>query len=871
MMMLRIRRILLSMTMILTVAFAESALASDFQGKYIQGNGDAATLQRIDQSFQFFHANPDVPNVTMIYRSDWNAFEEGAGWGAWWIQNSYGCAYASSPFLLPCYRTAMQNSLDLHWNNQGDGVHKGKGLSPGHLVYDLIAPDGALGDCATPTTIIYKQGDGNVAIHDWFYEGTAAGVIMQAEMLLTTRDRDALAKYLPKMDRACNHIETARDPSNNLFLVGPSSNLLAPSYGGIKQADGTFGKGYLTGLSVTYLGAAERMVELYKLAGDTAKQAEYQHRVDITRKSLDLLKTKGDQGDYFVKSIEKTDDGLGKKHGVVGQKEFGYLDGVTNVDALALRTTDPATSLSVYNTIAANPIRPFDFLMNNAEGLDDTYANYGGTELKHFLRYGQWVNGGCWSTVEGRAILAYAQVGKFDDIARSADRAMNWAKDFRMDAPFSQFGENTNNPWSDTGPHHTGGTSVMIDNFAIPAATIRGLFDYDYRADRLILRPRVPGEITKYEQKEPIYFGDKRIYLTCLNGGPNVTSVTVNGVATKVSSPTEAVLFYNSLPAQAHVQITTDGGWPESTLPAKEPGTYTVTAPVPLSASLRTPYGELKTMSRTLADREDVEYEKSFVNEALAAINAWQISCSTDRGPGIYRPMTPEKVNAINTVYHNAAITMYRGFANAAKQSSLGSLWNSIVARTATAEMQKVNATDDSSHFAPSSDDLANQGTATLSGISGSETKILNDGKMNDAYVPSEGDQLIIKLDTSANKNGYDISKIISYSASDRDCITQNYDIDVKQIGSTEWTPVFSGYDLGRDVQEAFDKDNSGRELKVTVQDSTDNVLCTRVSRVRFTFHDTNGFHATGGAKTAYREIDLIGKASVSRFLPPGQ
>ena len=49
----------------------------------------------------------------------------------------------------------------------------------------------------------------------------------------------------------------------------------------------------------------------------------------------------------------------------------------------------------------------------------------------------------------------------------------------------------------------------MIDNFAIPAATIRGLFDYEYRCDRLILRPRVPGSITEYVQKQPVRFGEK--------------------------------------------------------------------------------------------------------------------------------------------------------------------------------------------------------------------------------------------------------------------------------------------------------------------------------------------------------------------------
>ena len=59
----------------------------------------------------------------------------------------------------------------------------------------------------------------------------------------------------------------------------------------------------------------------------------------------------------------------------------------------------------------------------------------------------------------------------------------------------------------------------MIDNFAIPAATFRGLFDYEYRFDRLILRPRVPGAISEYVQKEPIRFGEKALYISCRNGG----------------------------------------------------------------------------------------------------------------------------------------------------------------------------------------------------------------------------------------------------------------------------------------------------------------------------------------------------------------
>ena len=98
---------------------------------------------------------------------------------------------------------------------------------------------------------------------------------------------------------------------------------------------------------------------------------------------------------------------------------------------------------------------------------------------------GCWVNGGVWGTVEGRAIMGYYRLNKADDVLKSATRAMKWAKDYRMDAPFTQRGENTHNLWSDSGGNQIGGVAVMVDNFAIPAATVRGLFEYIYKADRI--------------------------------------------------------------------------------------------------------------------------------------------------------------------------------------------------------------------------------------------------------------------------------------------------------------------------------------------------------------------------------------------------
>jgi len=470
------------------------------------------------------------------------------------------------------------------------------------------------------------------------------------------------------MERACDFIEKTRDPKNNLFLVGPACNLLAPSYGGVRQPDGTFGKGYLTGLSITYLAALDRMAELYKLKGDKEKLTLTEHRQKITRESLSqLMAPKG----YFVKSAEPG----GVQHGVLGQKQFAYLEGVANADAVALRVVDNKTSENIYSQIKAFPaIRPFDFLLTNAPGLDDTYVSWGnvaGKGIQGFYTYGDWVNGGVWGTVEGRAILMYYRLGKFEDIRRSATRAMRWAKDFRMDAPWSQRGENTSNPWSDAGKFHAGGVAVMVDNFAIPAATIRGLFDCEYRADRLILRPRIPGSIKQYTQKEPIRFGEKRLYLSCHNEGPKVKTVTVNGKEIIPESPDEVVLLYNELPVNATIEITTEGVWPEEAStaiypvkPSLSPKKVTnAQAPAELPESLKKPFAILSALKISLANEANAENERAFLEIAIRSFETYQVRASMDPGPGYYRPITAERKEGINQFYERTSLEMYNGFA----------------------------------------------------------------------------------------------------------------------------------------------------------------------------------------------------------------
>ena len=245
---------------------AAAAPAAPFEGTYFAGRGDADYLRLLDTCYQMLYPSAELQNIGMLYNPTWNGFVEGPTWGAWWVQNSYGPTYCGLPFFTEPYCTYVANSQDLWFSQMGDGKHASfKGW---------VGPDGCLCDAAAPGVIIFKQGDGRVDIHDWGMEFTAAGLLLQAEQLLISRDQKAIAHYLPMLRRCADFIETRRDPANNCFLAGPAGNLLAPSYAGYKKPDGTHDRAYLTGLSVTYIAGLDRLIELEKLAGraDEAQQ-----------------------------------------------------------------------------------------------------------------------------------------------------------------------------------------------------------------------------------------------------------------------------------------------------------------------------------------------------------------------------------------------------------------------------------------------------------------------------------------------------------------------------------------------------------------------------------------------------------------------
>ena len=497
-----------------------------YRGTYISGKGSAEKLELIDKSFSMLHSSPARPNLKMLYKSATDMFSEGFIWGnGWWIQNSYGFTMGAVPLLDEFWAHILQNSYDAFWKRIGDGKRIGADSgSPSQLVFSLCAPDGSLGDAVLDEGIVYRQGDGDFMSYDWFYEATAAGVNMQADMLLFDRRPEQIRKYLPLLQRSLNHVESTR-AENGLLLVGAASNLLAPSYGGSCDPEtGEVGKGYLTGLLITYSSALKKCIELMKMTGDTEGAAECQVRLDKNLAALPQLLT--EEG-YLAKSM----DLCGTLHGVYGAERYGYLEGVCNVDAIAWDIVSPETARSIYKKIASVPgIRSAGLLCNNYPHLDDTLMSYRNkTTGPHSLgwRSGDWVDGGCWATVEGRAILAYQKLGQYEDAFRAAGVCMRWADEYRQDAPFSQWGHNTNNPWQRESDDHSvceRPVAIMIDNFAPVTCLLRGLFDYTADADGLWIKPQIPDDITELTQHEPIRFGGCRLWLTYRGGNEPVTA-----------------------------------------------------------------------------------------------------------------------------------------------------------------------------------------------------------------------------------------------------------------------------------------------------------------------------------------------------------
>jgi hypothetical protein len=150
-----------------------------------------------------------------------------------------------------------------------------------------------------------------------------------------------------------------------------------------------------------------------------------------------------------------------------------------------------------------------------------------------------------------------------------------------MDNPLTKHGDEV---WFTQQPTH-----LTYDAFGPPAAMIRGLFEYLYKADRLILIPHVPPKVTRLEQKDSIRFGTKKVYLSTRGSG-HVSRVTVNGNVWTEHTEKDVTLPYELLPEESRVQIGLGVDAPGLSIAAKIVDLNERGEPVKLNAPVRQLY-----------------------------------------------------------------------------------------------------------------------------------------------------------------------------------------------------------------------------------------------------------------------------------------
>src|SRR5664280_539431 len=520
---------LLAKVLLFTVT---SAAQTGYDGRYFSGSGDTSYIELLDKAYRMMRPDAELENLSMLYKPEWNGFVEGPTWDMWWIQNSFGPTYTMLPFMDKVYQTFVLNSQNLWFDKIGDGKRKDRN--------GYVAPIGSLCDCASPGKVYFRQGDAQHRIHDWGYGFTAAGIILQSELLLIKRDMEAIHKYLPLLEQAAEFIDARRDPVKNIFLVGPAGNLLAPSYAGtgVKKDDGSYGKAYLAEISVNYIAGLDRLIELEKMAGRTDKVKLYKERRGKVKNGLKYFTT--DEG-YFIRSIDID----GTRHGVYGAPRHGYFETVPNHDAMAFRVADDKQAYKIYEKIASIPqLRPNKLILPNYPGYDDMY------QFNGLFVYGKWINGGHWTTCEARMQIGYYRVGAFKDAGEAFKKILRLAPMFRLDNNLTDFGAGLYQPNQPV--------NCVYDAWGAPGGFMRGLFEYIYKADGLEIHPHIPPDITRLEQKFPVYFGEKQIFIVTSGSGP-VTSVLINGKKVKKFLPDCISIHLDEEPDTVYVSLGLGG------------------------------------------------------------------------------------------------------------------------------------------------------------------------------------------------------------------------------------------------------------------------------------------------------------------------
>jgi len=151
--------------------------------------------------------------------------------------------------------------------------------------------------------------------------------------------------------------------------------------------------------------------------------------------------------------------------------------------------------------------------------------------------------------------------------------------------------------------------------------------------------------------------------------------------------------------------------------------------------------------------------------------------------------------------------------------------------------------------------DALRNGT-TLNGSMQAET--INDGKTFRGY--GDGDSITFNLNSSKNKAGYDLTRIVTFAGASDSRASQNYSVSVAYVSEpTKFVPLIPSASVacgGGSSKILLANPKGG------VIEGTDGAKAAGVSSIRFAFRNGSEKAGPGVGFNVYREINLIGHAS---------
>jgi hypothetical protein len=506
------------------------------------GSGNAVFINLLNESWKTLDGSSDSKGLKSLCDDKIKALWQGGKWKGIWSQNYMGM-HCWTPFLDGRLLTCHDNACNYFFDLQGDGETADKA--------GAVAPKGALpehvffGDGKTPLPH-YKNDEhtGKSSEYDFWVEGTCGNVICKTDILLVTRNLDEINKYIDRIELAMNWIESLRDSNTGLIKTGPAGTFIERAYSGTDLGNGKFSFGFPSGVMAHNIKALQNLIEIEKLAKRFEKANFYSEKLKASLESLPMLL---ENDSYFVNYM----DSKGVKHGILGAEKHSYFESNPNHDAVAYGVVSPQVSEKIFETILSIPeLRKNKLIPCVHPSRDDVLPGYQ-DDPAYGPGPGYHWHGAAWFSSQARMLTACMKMDMFEYAEDLLGKMLEIYKSGSMRDVMDNFGAEFPGSYN---PEEK--NVAYIDGFGVFGAALRGLFEYEYRADSLIIRPHFPGDVTEFCQKMPVRFGEKKIFPRFVSRGKaGIAEVKINGESIDSFDESSVFLEYESLPENSEIEV----------------------------------------------------------------------------------------------------------------------------------------------------------------------------------------------------------------------------------------------------------------------------------------------------------------------------